>query len=158
MRHRASPRALHLFVLFALLVSTFAPIFTPAALQAADTPAPTTVTLVGDLQKAVGCANDWDPTCTTSYLAYNAEDDVWQQTFTPAAASYNYKAALNNAWDENYGAGAAKDGPNIALTADGSPIKFYYDHKSHWITSSRNATIAVQKSFRSANVSSLVRR
>ena len=51
--------------------------------------------------------------------------------------------ALNNSWDENYGAGAAQNGPNIVLTADGSPVKFYYDHKSHWITSSRNATIAV---------------
>ncbi len=143
MRHRASPRALHLFVLFSLLVATFAPVFTPAAAQAADTPAPTTVTLVGDLQAEIGCGGDWDPTCAASYLAYNAEDDVWQQTFTPPAGSYEYKAALNNGWDENYGANAAQNGPNIVLTADGSPVKFYYDHKSHWITSSRNATIAV---------------
>ncbi len=143
MRHRASPRALHLFVLFSLLVATFAPIFTPSVVQAAHTPAPTAVTLVGSLQQEVGCAGDWDPACAASYLAYNAEDDVWQQTFTPPAAGYEYKAALNNGWDENYGADAALNGANIALTADGSPVKFYYDHKSHWITSSRNATIAV---------------
>ena len=54
MRHRASPRALHLFVLCSLVVATFAPIFTPAAAQAADTPAPSSVTLVGGQQQEVG--------------------------------------------------------------------------------------------------------
>ena len=52
--------------------------------------------------------------------------------------------ALNNGWDENYGGGAALNGPNIPLTADGNPVKiFYYDHKSHWITDNRSSTIAV---------------
>ena len=89
MRHRASPRALHLFVLFSLLVATFAPIFTSSAAQAADTPAPTAVTLVGNVQAALGCGSDWDPTCAATYLAYNSEDDVWQQTFTLPAATMN---------------------------------------------------------------------
>src|SRR6185503_2208652 len=29
------------------------------------------------------------------------------------------------------------------LTGDGSPVKFYYDHKSHWITDNKNSVIAV---------------
>jgi len=46
----------------------------------------------------------------------------------------SYKAALNNSWDENYGANAEPNGANIAL-ALGAPtdVKFYYDHKSHWV-------------------------
>jgi pullulanase-type alpha-1,6-glucosidase len=143
MRHRASPRALHLFVLFSLVVSTFAPIFTRSAAQAAHTPAPATVTLVGSLQSEVGCGGDWDPACAASYLAYDADDGVWQQSFTPPAGAYEYKVALNNAWDENYGGGAVLSGPNIPLTADGNPVKFYYDHESHWITDNRNSIIAV---------------
>ena len=143
MRHRASPRTLHLFVLFSLLVSTFAPIFTPSAAQASHTSAPMTVTLVGSLQSEVGCSGDWDAACATSHLAYDANDDVWQQSFTPPAGAYEYKVALNNGWDENYGGGAALNGPNIPLTADGSPVRFYYDHKSHWTTDNRSSTIAV---------------
>ena len=102
-----------------------------------------TVTLVGSLQSEVGCSGDWDAACATSHLAYDANDDVWQQSFTPPAGAYEYKVALNNGWDENYGGGAALNGPNIPLTADGSPVRFYYDHKSHWTTDNRSSTIAV---------------
>jgi pullulanase-type alpha-1,6-glucosidase len=156
MRHRASPRALHLFVLFSLLISTFAPIFTPAAAQAAlqdpglaalpsdHTPSPAAVTLVGDLQSEIGCAGDWDPGCVTSGLLYDAGDDVWQQTFNVPGGNFEYKVALNGSWDENYGANAQLNGPNIPLAVDfPAAVKFYYDHKSHWITSNRTSIIAV---------------
>src|SRR5262249_34308929 len=53
-----------------------------------------------------------------------------------------YKAALNNAWDENYGLHAAFNGPNIPLTAPGGPVKFYYDHKTHWATDTKSSVIA----------------
>ena len=64
-------------------------------------------------------------------------------TFTVPAGSWEYKAALNDSWDENYGANAVPGGANIGLNADGSQVKFYYDHKSHWITDDRNSVIAV---------------
>ncbi|HLL55582.1 MAG TPA: pullulanase-type alpha-1,6-glucosidase, partial [Myxococcaceae bacterium] len=35
------------------------------------------------------------------------------------------------------------DGPNIPLQLPAAgPVKFYYDHKSHWVTSNRNSVIA----------------
>ena len=40
---------------------------------------------------------------------------VWQGTFSLPAGSYEYKAALNNAWDENYGLHAGSNGANIPL-------------------------------------------
>ena len=87
----------------------------------------------------------------TTHLTYDGNDDVWQGTFTVPAGSYEYKAALNDSWDENYGANAQANGPNIMLSvAAEQPVKFYYDHKTHWITSNRNATIAtVAGSFQS---------
>ena len=100
-------------------------------------------TLVGSLQSELGCAGDWDPACAATYLTYDANDDVFQRAFTVPAGSYEYKVALNNSWAENYGRNAQRDGPNISLAADGNPIKFYYDHKSHWITDNRNSVIAV---------------
>ena len=60
-------------------------------------------------------------------------------------ASYEYKAALNDSWDENYGPHAELNSLNnvpLALASAGS-VKFYYDHKSHWVTDNRGSVIAV---------------
>ena len=70
---------------------------------ATATPDPTSVTIAGSLQSEAGCCGDWDPACATTHLTYDAADDVWQGTFALPAGSYEYKAALNDAWDENYG-------------------------------------------------------
>ena len=118
---------------------------------ASHTPDPSTVTIVGSLQSELGCAGDWDPTCAITHLTYDAGDDVWQGTWTVPAGVHDYKAALNDNWTENYGLHAASGGANIPLTlgADTS-VKFYYDHKTHWITDNHNSIIAtVPGSFQS---------
>ena len=66
-------------------------------------------------QSEAGCAGDWDPGCAATHLTYDAGDDVWQGTFSLPAGSYEYKAALNDSWDENYGLHAAPNGANIPL-------------------------------------------
>src|SRR3954454_4452566 len=122
-------------------------VFVAAALlltSAAATPDPTSVTVAGSLQSEAGCAGDWDPGCATTHLTYDANDDVWQGAFALPAGSYEYKAALNNTWDENYGLHAQPNGANIPLNlAAAATVKFYYDHKSHWITDNRSSVIAV---------------
>ena len=111
---------------------------------AAATPNPTSVTIAGSLQSEAGCPSDWDPACATTHLAYDANDDVWQGTFALPTGAYDYKAALNDSWIENYGLHAQLSGANIpvALAATAS-VKFYYDHKTHWITDDKSAVIAV---------------
>jgi len=107
------------------------------------TAAPATVTVAGSLQSEAGCAGDWDPTCTATGLAYDANDGVWQRALAIPAGPYEYKAALNGGWDENYGANAQPNGANIGLTlAAPATVKFYYDHATHWITDNRRAVIA----------------
>jgi pullulanase len=116
--------------------------YLPAA-RASDTPDPGTVTLVGSLQSELGCPGDWQPECAATFLLYDPEDDVWQSTFTIPAGSWEYKVALNGSWDENYGAHAARNGPNINLTlAATTDVKFYYSHETHWITDRVNSVIA----------------
>ena len=110
---------------------------------ASNTPNPTSVTIAGDLQTALGCAGDWDPTCANTHLTYDAGDDVWQGNFALPAGNYQYKAALNNSWDENYGLHAMAGGDNIPLAAPGGPVKFYYDHKTHWLTDNVGTPIPV---------------
>jgi len=107
-------------------------------------PQPTSVTIAGSLQSELGCAGDWDPACAATHLGYDAGDDMWQGTFNVPAGAFEYKAALNDGWAENYGANARRDGPNIPLDlAAPASVKFYYDRKTNWITSSANSVIAV---------------
>jgi pullulanase-type alpha-1,6-glucosidase len=145
-------RVMHWLALVAILASTLlgaipsaSPVFAaPAARPVADhTANPTSVTIVGSLQSELGCAGDWDPSCASTFMDFDAEDDVWQKTFSVPMGDWLYKAALNGSWAENYGANAVFDGPNIPLNLGaGRDVKFYYDHKSHWVADNANNVIA----------------
>ena len=126
-----------------LALATAALVLLPAS-TASSTPIPTSVTIAGDLQSELGCAGDWDPVCANTHLTYDSSDDVWQGTFSLPAGNYQYKAALNNSWDENYGLHGQPNGSNVPLDLPSSTnVKFYYDHKTHWITDNHNSVIAV---------------
>ena len=92
-----------------------------APTAAADhTPVPGTVALVGSLQSELGCPGDWQPECAATQLAPVAgSPGVFRATFDVPAGAFEYKVALNGSWDENYGAGGAPGGANLALTAPG---------------------------------------
>jgi glucoamylase len=112
-----------------------------ASVSAAD---PASVTIAGSLEQEAGCPADWDPACATTHLTYDAGDDVWQGTFALPAGAFEYKAALDDGWTENYGLHAQPNGSNIPLgLAPGAPVKFFYDHKSHWVTDNQGSVIAV---------------
>jgi hypothetical protein len=105
---------------------------------------PTSVTIAGSLQSELGCSGDWDPACAETHLVYDAADNVWQSAFPPLpAGSYEYKAALNDSWTENYGLHATLNGANIPLSLPSSTsVKFYYDDNTHWVTDNVNSVIA----------------
>jgi glycosidase len=101
---------------------------------------PQAVSVPGQFQVQVGCPSEWEPACEHIALTLDEEDLVWSRTFdgeqTIPAGQYAYKVALNGTWDENYGVGAVRDGPNIEFTADGGPVTFYYSHATNWVTNS----------------------
>jgi len=104
---------------------------------------PNSVTIAGSLQSELGCTGDWQPDCTNTHLVYNANSDVWKGVFAIPSGAYEYKAALNDSWTENYGLNATPDGPNIALNLVASTaVGFYYDDKTHWVTDNVNSIIA----------------
>jgi pullulanase-type alpha-1,6-glucosidase len=108
---------------------------------AEDTPAPASVAVAGDLQSELGCASDWDPACTQTELV-NVAGSAWKSTFALPAGDWEYKVALNDSWDENYGAGGARDGANIPLGLDAdTDVSFYYSHTTHWVTDNVNTRI-----------------
>ncbi|TDC45605.1 pullulanase-type alpha-1,6-glucosidase [Jiangella ureilytica] len=97
---------------------------------------PDRVTVPGSLNSEMGCAGDWDPACAQAGLTLDAKDDVWKGTFALPAGDFEYKAAIDGSWAENYGLGARRDGPNIPLPlAEAGDVTFYYDHATHWVTS-----------------------
>lgn len=143
MKHQRSQSVISSIVLIvAMLVSSFAALRPTGNVLADNTPA--SVTIAGSLQSEAGCAGDWDPGCAATHLTYDSGDDVWQGTFTLPAGSYEYKAAINDGWTENYGLQATAGGANIPLSlASDASVKFYYDHKSHWVTDNVSSVIAV---------------
>ncbi len=120
------------------LVSATALLLTTATLapsQADHTPAPDTVTLVGSLQSELGCPGDWQPECAATHLQPVAgSPGVFRGTFDVPAGDFELKAAINDSFDENYGAGGQPGGANIPLSAPGGPITFTYDHATHVIS------------------------
>jgi len=111
--------------------------------MASDTPTPTSVTVAGDLQDELGCPGDWQPDCAATHLVYDGDDNVWQGVFAVPAGSFQYKAPLNDSWDENYGLNAVRGGDNIPLAlAAGQDVKFFYSHETHWITDNTRSIIA----------------
>ncbi|HEU4385343.1 MAG TPA: pullulanase-type alpha-1,6-glucosidase [Anaeromyxobacteraceae bacterium] len=111
--------------------------------RASHTPPPTSVVLPGSFQSEAGCPGDWQPDCAATGMTYDADDGVWQARLDLPAGAFEYKAALNGSWTENYGLGAAANGPNIPLSlASPGSVKFYYDHGTHWVTDDRSSIIA----------------
>ncbi len=131
------------FVVIIVLSSFISLSSSVGPLSADHTPNPSSVTIAGSLQQELGCPGDWQPECAVTHLTYDGADDVWQGVFNVPGGNWEYKAPLNDTWDENYGAGGVQNGPNIFLNlASGQDVKFYYDHKSHWVTSNVNSVIA----------------
>jgi len=99
-----------------------------------DTANPEIVNIPGTIQPALGCATEWAPDCETTFLEYNADWDVWLNTFEVPADAYEYKVALNGSWTENYGGFGDRDGANISLNVpEDQAVTFIYDHSTNWI-------------------------
>jgi pullulanase-type alpha-1,6-glucosidase len=134
--------------MFQMLVVGLVEVVLPVALVAAQPasaadPQPSAVSVPGSFGAQVGCPGDWQPDCAQIQLTRRSNDDVWSVTLTLAAGSYEYKAALNNSWDINYGLGAVPGGPNIPLMvpAGGAAVTFFYDNATHWVTDTINTTM-----------------
>ncbi|MER7071655.1 pullulanase-type alpha-1,6-glucosidase [Terrabacter sp. NPDC000476] len=102
---------------------------------------PANVSIPGSFDSELGCPGDWQPDCDQAQLTRGADDDVWTRTVTVPAGDYEYKAAIDKKWDENYGVGGAPNGGNVPFTSDGTPTTFYYDHRTHWVTNSSDGPI-----------------
>ncbi|KRE92784.1 alpha-1,6-glucosidase [Nocardioides sp. Soil774] len=103
---------------------------------------PGAVSVPGSLNSEMGCPGDWQPDCAEAQMSLDPADLVWKRTVTLPAGDYAYKAAIDGAWTENYGAGGVPGGADIPVRVDATrAVSFYYDHASHWVTSDANGPI-----------------
>jgi hypothetical protein len=99
------------------------------------------VTAAGSFQSELGCSGDWDPSCLRSW----PQDIDGDGTYTFAttvipAGTYDTKAAINESWTENYGAGGVPDGPNITFTVTpNATVTFTYVAATHLLSVSATA-------------------
>ncbi|MFE5837191.1 alpha-amylase family glycosyl hydrolase [Arthrobacter sp. NPDC056493] len=97
-------------------------------------PQPDSVTVAGSLNSEMGCPDDWQPACQSAFMTFDPADRLWKLTADLPAGQYEFKAAINGSWNENYGQDGAPNGSNIVLNHDGGPVTFRYSHASHVIT------------------------
>ncbi len=91
----------------------------------------------GSFQSELGCPGDWDPSCLRSWLQDTDGDGIYSfETTALPAGAYEGKVAINESWDENYGAGGVPGGDNVAFTvpADNAKVTFTYNATSHVLT------------------------
>ena len=143
----------NLVLILAMLMSSFASFRPAQTVQASPALAPSSVNLPGSLESeaTAGACPDWDPGCPASAFVAQGNDVYLFNSATIPAGSYEYKVAINGSWTENYGADFKQDGPNIALNlASNQVVRFYYDHKTHYIADNvRNTIYTVPGNFNS---------
>ncbi|KOR76642.1 hypothetical protein AM231_22080 [Paenibacillus solani] len=134
----ASKRAWSIIMIFSLVMSMLG--IPPSAVHANS--APKQVTLVGDLQPALGHSLEWDPTAAVTTMK-DMGNGAYSLTGLLPAGTYEYKIAIDGDWTENYGSAnytkpqGSNQGDNIVIKLDqDSEVTFYYNHGTHRIADS----------------------
>ena len=102
---------------------------------------PDAVSMPGNHNGEIGCPDDWMPACDQAQLSLDPKDEVWKGTVEIPAGDYEYKAAIDKSWDENYGDRGVPGGGNIPLRAPGGQVSFFYDDATHHITTDAQGPI-----------------
>ncbi len=88
---------------------------------------PGRVILAGTLQAALG-GREWDPDGESTQMTETLPG-VHELVVELPRGRYEFKVARNGSWDENYGRGFARGGPNLAIEVprDRTVVKFVVD-------------------------------
>lgn len=114
------------------------------------------VILPGTFQSVLG-GNNWDPSGTSTKMI--SKDGVtYELTTVLPAGNYEYKVAVNETWDENYGQNGEQDGSNMKLTVKDAyaEIYFTFNDKSKIITQKINGSVSSDKFVTAAPKNELV--
>ena len=76
---------------------------------------PKTVVIGGSFQSELGCGTDWQADCNNTRMTYDPNYGTWVDTLLIPAGHWEFKWALNDSWDENYGLNGELNGAAISL-------------------------------------------
>ncbi|WP_273653979.1 pullulanase-type alpha-1,6-glucosidase [Cellulomonas fimi] len=93
------------------------------------TAAATSAALVGSLQSELGCTEDWQPACDATELV-PVGDGTFTADFEVPAGTWEYKVALDDAWDASYGVDGSGDNSPLVL-AGATTLRVTYDDATH---------------------------
>ncbi|MFN2137263.1 MAG: alpha-amylase family glycosyl hydrolase, partial [Candidatus Promineifilaceae bacterium] len=95
----------------------------------------------GSMQNELGCGGDWDPGCVNTLLTDADGDGIYTFAATglPAAA-YEFKVALDEAWDISYPGGNA----SFTINADSEVVTISWDSATTEVTVSVSSAPAVE--------------
>jgi hypothetical protein len=74
------------------------------------------VTVPGSFQSEIGCPGDWQPDCLLGWAPDRDGDGIHVLRVAIPPGSYEYKFAIDESWDENYG---GPGGANLSLQVGG---------------------------------------
>ncbi|MBK8797194.1 MAG: alpha amylase N-terminal ig-like domain-containing protein [Anaerolineales bacterium] len=96
---------------------------------------PRAVSFPGSYALALG-GEDWQPAEPVVQASDADGDGVWSLIATLPGGDYAFKAAIDGAWDENYGADGELDGPNIRFRVPeaGGDVIFTYDRATNQVS------------------------
>ena len=91
------------------------------------------VVAAGSFQSEVGCSGDWMPDCLNSQLLPGQGGIYSFQTSALPGGDYEFKIAIGQSWNENYGQDGVPGGNNLPFTvpANGGIVTFTYDSATH---------------------------
>ena len=89
------------------------------------------MTVAGSLQSELGCPDDWQPGCAATHLVFDASDGRWRREFTLPAGTYEWKVAVNDSWNENFGAGGGGSNLSLDVPEGGASYEFVWDQVTH---------------------------
>lgn len=99
------------------------------------------VILTGSLQYALGCGNNWDPSCTNSSMTYNSESGKFEGDFIIPAGCYEYRVIHNGEWINSFGILGLNNDNNYVLNVPiTSSVHFSYDPYTHITTSANHVS------------------
>jgi hypothetical protein len=67
---------------------------------------------------------------------------LWEAKFQIPAGDYEYKVAIDDSWDVNYGAGGVAGGSNIPISIPSGTtanVTFVWDQVTHVVTHTLNS-------------------
>ena len=86
---------------------------------------------------------DWDPGCDQAQLTLDTSDDIWKATKAPPSPTTPSRRRSTGRGTRTTDSAPCAAARTSATSAPGGDVRFYYDHRTHWVTNDVISDIVV---------------